>query len=112
MDEGTAAGVTAEGFGKNTKIAVQLHSGVLTNSILGKYDYEGGDLHYVLTYGDRSLTEPEYVAPAESQQEQTAPVETGDVLLYAGIGVVALAAIAGAVLLLLKKKKSPAGEAK
>ena len=112
IDQGAAIGVTAEGFGQNTNIKVQMHSGVLTNTILGKYDYEGGDLHYVLTYGDRSLTEPEFVAAAEPAALQEQKAGGGDILLYAGIGVIGLAAIAAVVLLLLKKKKSPAGEGK
>jgi len=116
MDEGTAAGVTAEGFGKNTKIQVQLHSGVLTNTILGQYNYEGGDLVYTITYGDRSLTDPEYVAPAEGiDTEQTTQTETedgGNTLLYVAVGAVALLVLAAVVLILYKKKKAPAGSDK
>lgn len=109
MDEGTAAGVTAEGFGKNTKIYVQLHSGVLTNAILGQYNYEGGDQLYTITYGDRSLTDPEYVAPAEDGTEQPTQTKTadgGNTLLYVGVGIIALAVIAVIILLITKKKKT------
>ena len=51
--------------------------------------------------------------PLETQTT-AAPVEPKDnsLLLYAGIGVIALLAVAGVVLVILKKKKSPAGEAK
>lgn len=109
MDEGTAAGVTAEGFGKNTEIHVQLHSGVLTNTILGAYDYEGGDQLYTVTYGDRSLTDPEYVAPAQQEQTDEAQNEAetgGNTWLYVGVGVIALAVIAVIIALLTKKKKA------
>lgn len=114
MDEGTAAAVTREGFGENTRVCVQLHSGVLTNTILGKYDYEGGDLHYVLTYGDRSLTDLEHDAPAEEEaapQPQQTAKET-DTWLYAIIGVISTAAIVIVVLLILKKKKPAVGSQK
>jgi len=110
MDEGTAAGVSLQGFGEETNIKVQLHSGILTNTILGAYNYEGGDLHYTITYGDRSLTDPEYEGPANIQTEASArqtPVKTGDVILYVAIGAVVLA-LAGVALILLKKKKADA----
>jgi hypothetical protein len=113
MDEGTAAGVSLQGFGKNTNIKIQLHSGVLTNTILGAYNYEGGDLHYTITYGDRSLVDPEYEGPSNvGTEEQTQQKTNGNIWLYAGVGVFGLAVIAAVVLLILKKKKSPAGEQK
>ena len=102
IDEGTAIASTAEGFGKNTHIEVQLAKGVLTNTILAAYDYEGGDLVYTLTYGDRSLTEPEYETPVTEEEEETPAKQ--NTWLYAGIGAFALVALA-AVLLVLKKKK-------
>ena len=88
------------------------HSGVLSQWVHGVYNYEGGDQHYILTAGDRSLTEPIPYGEESSAQVQTKPALTNDILLYAGIGVVALAAAAGVILMLLKKKKSPAGETK
>lgn len=113
MDEGTAAGVSLQGFGKNTNIKIQLHSGVLTNTILGAYNYEGGDLHYTITYGDRSLVDPEYEGPSNvGTEEPTQQKNSGNIWLYAGVGVFGLAVIAAVVLLILKKKKSPAGEQK
>ena len=96
------------GFGKNTEIHVQLAKGVLTNTILAAYDYEGGNLKYILTYGDRSLREPEYEAPVGPEEETPAPTAPGssqNTWLYVGIGLVAVIA-AAVVLLLLKKKKS------
>ena len=111
MDEGTAAGVSLQGFGENTNIKVQLHSGILTNTILGAYNYEGGDLHYTITYGDRSLTDPEYEAPTTAQtQQEEQKTEGGNALLYVGVGIFALAVIGAVVLLILKKKKSAPAE--
>ena len=113
IDEGTAIATTAEGFGKNTEIHVQLAKGVLTNTILAAYNYEGGDLKYILTYGDRSLREPEYEAPVGPEEETPAPTAPGgdqNTWLYVGIGLVAV--IAAAVVLLLLKKKKPEKAAK
>jgi len=106
IDEGTAIASTAEGLGKNTEIHVQLAKGVLTNTILAAYDYEGGDLIYTVTYGDRSLTEPEYEAPVAAETAEAAAGEAGQNLwLYAAIGAVGLLAAAAVVLAVLKKKK-------
>ena len=113
LDEGVAAAATAEGFGENTRICVQLHSGVLTNSILGVYDYEGGNLVYTVTYGDRSLTDSEYVEPTKPVDSATEEVQPktenrGNTWLYVGVGVIALAVIVVIVLILVKKKKTAA----
>jgi len=108
IDEGTAIGTTAAGFGKNTEIYVQLAKGVLTNTILAAYDYEGGDLVYTVTYGDRSLTEPEYETPVtqETPEENAQQPANGNTWLYVLIGVFGLAVVAVLVLILLKKKKT------
>ena len=50
----------------------------------------------------RSLTDPEYMAPVEEEKTGAA---VADVLLYAGIGVIAVL-IALVVVILLKKKKN------
>ena len=106
----------AEDFGPKTYIDLTLDSGVLTNRVFGTYDYEGGDCHYILTYGDRSLTDPETVPqteqPTQEQtQEQAQPrTETNDTILYVLVGVVALVIVA--VVLLILKKKKPAGAEK
>jgi len=119
IDEGRVCGTTAEGFGEDTEIHVVLHSGLITTTLIAAYDYEGGDCKYIVTYGDKSMTEIEpgaedLVAKPLETQTTAAPVEPKDnsLLLYAGIGVIALLAVAGVVLVILKKKKSPAGEAK
>ena len=83
---------------------MQLSGGILTNTILGAYDYEGGDLDYTVTYGTRSVTEPEYEAPLTEAAADEMKPGSSDVWLYVGIGAAALAAIGG-ILLLMKKKK-------
>lgn len=107
IDEGTAIATTAEGFGRNTEIHVQLAKGVLTNTILAAYDYEGGNLIYTVTYGDRSLTEPEYEPPVAAEtEEETAPQTNQNLWLYIAIGAFGLLAAAAVILVVLKKKKS------
>lgn len=109
--------LAGQGFGPKTHMQITLDKGVLTNRLYGAYNYEGGDQVYTVTYGNRSLIEPEVdpelqVLEAQTADDQTQAKSTGDIVLYAGIGVVALAAIAGAVLLIGKKKKSAVAEKK
>ena len=116
FDEGVAAAGTVSGFGENTKIKIQLHSGLLTDSLLAAYNYEGGDGVYTITYGTRSLTEPEYVAPETSAPEGSesgAETEAGEdtTVLFVGIGgIAAVVIIAAIVMVLTKKKKSATAE--
>lgn len=113
MGNQVALSTGTQGLTGDTELVITLHSGVLTQLFYGAYDYEGGDLHYTVTAGDRSLTDPEEVPGSQVQeQEQDTESASGDIWLYAGIGVVVLAAIAGVILVILKKKKSPAGEGK
>ena len=112
LDKTTTLSISSAGLGKNTEMGVTLDSGLLTQRLFGSYDYEGGDCVYTVTYGDRSLTDPEYdptmvVKPAENDQDQQKKSGT-DVLLYVGIGVIALLAV-GAVALVAAKKKSKEG---
>jgi len=116
LGETTVISACAEDFGKNTEIHVTLDSGVLTNRIFGTYDYEGGNCVYILTYGDRSLTDPEAVPqpeqPTQQPQEQSQPkTESNDTMLYVLVGAVALVIVA-VVLLILKKKKPAKAETK
>ena len=116
LDNLVTVAVTDQGIGPKTHMEVTLDKGVLTNRLYGAYNYEGGDQAYTVTYGTRSLTEPE-VDPELTVLEHTAEDEktqanTGDIWLYVGIGVIALAAIAGAVLMIGKKKKSAGAETK
>lgn len=106
--------VVGEQLGEKTHVAVTISSGVLSQYVLGIYGYEGGDLHYIITAGDRSLTDPEQVAEPEETQPQTQNQNQaeGNTLLYVAVGVIALIVVAAVVLILLKKKKTPAGESK
>lgn len=114
IGEKTTIGVKAEGFGQDTKIHVQLESGILTNTILGAYDYEGGDLHYTVTYGDRSLKEPEYEQPTAGTEDQTEQDAAGsfDIWLYVGIGLITGAIVAAAAAVISKKKKAAKAQQK
>ena len=106
LGETTVIAACAEDFGPKTYIHLNLDSGNLTSRVFGTYNYEGGDLDYILTYGTRSIDDPEAApaAAADQSQQTESSVNTGDILLYVGVGAVALAVIA-AVLILLKKKK-------
>ena len=100
----------AEGYGQDTYFNVTLSDGILTNRVLGAYNYEGGELNYTVTYGTRSYDEPEYEAPkaeGTTTTEQTQKATSGNIWLYAGVGAFALVAIAAVVLIVLKKKKTP-----
>ena len=110
LSEGSTVAIVNGPLGEKSYMEVTLHSGVLTNSLFGVYDYEGGDLVYTVTAGDRSLTEPEDVDwGTEDSDQQTKKAATGDIWLYAGIGIVALAVIA-AVVLVIKKKAGKTAE--
>ena len=112
LGQEVAMSVGYEGLGEKTHFGVTLDSGVLTNRLYGEYNYEGGNQVYTVTYGSRSFTEPEIDQTMKTASEEK-PANV-DVLLYAGIGIVALAAIAAVVLVVAKKKKAgkPAAESK
>ena len=101
--EDVVLGNIAEGYGKDTYFNVTLSDGVLTNRVLGEYDYEGGDLYYTVTYGSRSYTEPEIDTPDTETTDETQ--SAANVWLYTGVGVFVIA-VAAVVLLVLKKKKA------
>ncbi len=131
FSKGVIAYGTAAGFGKNTKIRIQIHSGFLTDVLLAAYNYEGGNRVYTVTYGNRSLTDPECAAveneeaDEEKNEEETrgeagkAPVTdtaqadrdevekkpATDTVLYAVLGVFILMVAAGMILLVLYQKK-------
>lgn len=100
MGANNAIATVAEGFGKDTFFNITLDSGVLTSRLLGAYHYERGeDGIYTVTYGTRSMTEPEAYAQPDADGSNT--------LLYIGVGAFAvLLAAAAVVLILLKKKKN------
>ena len=115
LSANTAVAIPAPGLGQKAEIDVYLESGKLTDLMIGRYDYSGGDGKYLVTYGDKSYTDPEGTPPAsESAQEpiepsgesvpQT-PEQTAEAswLLWAA-GAVVLAGILAAVIVLTKKK--------
>jgi len=112
IGEGSGIAVVNGPLGEKTHMEITLHSGTLAEHLFGVYNYEGGDLVYTVTAGDRSLTDPEayeYYQPEKETAQQDAQTEktgSSDVLLYVGIGVIVLAVIAAAVLVVLKKKKA------
>ena len=55
FDNLVTVAVFGQGFGPKTHMEITLDKGVLTNRLYGAYDYEGGDLVYTVTYGNRSL---------------------------------------------------------
>jgi len=110
-----------EGLTEAAKIDLVMHSGLLTQWIWGNYDYEGSDLSYTVTYGDRSVREPMYeeAAPEETidpteevtdPTEQTQPEEKKEnILIYAGLGAfIAVIAAAAVIVVLVNKKKAAA----
>ena len=119
LGEGTALAVTGEALGENSHVNVTLYSGVLSQWVFGVYNYEGGNLNYVLTAGDRSLTDPE---PYELEQETQPEEPTGETegtqgseiaetedntMLYVAIAAVAAVILLAAVaVIVIKKKKS------
>lgn len=103
LGEETVLAITGESLGEKAYVDITIHAGVLSQWVHGVYGYEGGDQHYILTAGDRSLTDPEPYGETEDTQTGEAPADS-NVLLYVAVGIAALAVIAGAVLLLRKKK--------
>ena len=113
MGPDVAFAITAEGLGENAHIELTLDSGVVTNRILGAYHYEGGNQVYTITYGDRSMTDPEYDASLAYKGEDgktgsdvNKKEASGDTWLYVGIGLIAVLIIAVGVILVVKKKKA------
>ena len=102
--------ITGQGLGEDTHIEVTLDSSVLTQRILGAYHYEGGNLVYTVTYGDKSMTDPEFDPnlPGDKEEAPVTPAETEktNTLLYVGVGIVALVIIALGAFLVIKKKKA------
>lgn len=100
--------ITGEGLGEEAYIELVLAEGYVTHQIQGAFHYEGSDQVYTVTYGDRSVTDPEYDASLVKTQEQTqeqTEKSGSDTLLYVLIGVFVLAVIAVAAVILAKKKK-------
>lgn len=101
LGEGTAIAIPGEGLTEGTYLPITLHSGLLTRQVIGVYNYEGENLQYLITVGNRSVTEPEQ----DGTEGKTALSGGNDWILYGAIGLFALAVIAVLVILLVKKKK-------
>ena len=113
IDEGTAVAVVGEAIGEKAYIKITLHSGVLSEHLFGVYGYEGGNLVYTVTAGDRSITDPEEYQYYQGPDDEAERDGNAAVWLYVGIGVIGLAAIAAGTVVVVKKKKvgKPAQEA-
>jgi len=117
LGEGSVMSIPGGVMGDDAYIHINLASGVLTRQLLGMYNYEGGDQDYIITAGNRSMTEPEQVAQEQTPEvDPTEPQPTepdnnekpGNGGLIAGaIAIfVALIAAAAAVIVLRSRKKS------
>lgn len=127
IGEQTTATIAKEGLSEGTLMNIKLHSGLLTQTLYGAYNYEGGNGEYMVTAGDKSLTAPEYdpdwnaqFNPTEPEMEPTeAPTGTDTELptgvnpliwIIAGGAAVAVVAIAVIIAAISKKKKTAAGK--
>ena len=116
LDAGVAVAIPGEGLAEGTEIHLQLDSGLLTQRVIGAYHYEGENLNYIITAGNRSLTDPEIpeTQPEETQPgtEETLGQETAaedNTILYLAIGgIAALILLAAAILVIVKKKSGKA----
>ena len=105
--------ITGEGLGQDAYIELVLAEGYVTHQIQGAFHYEGGNQVYTVTYGNRSIIEPEYDPNLVPQEETTDQASKGeeadksDIWLYVGVGAVALIVLATVAVLILKKKKTP-----
>lgn len=110
VGEQTTLTLEGDSLADGSYMDVALHSGLLTQKVFGVYDYEGSDLNYVITVGQRSVTDPEHLL----KSGETAGEQGGDanVLLYVGVGVFTLAIAAVAVILVAMKKKKTANATK
>lgn len=101
LGEGTAIAIPGEGLTEGTYLPITLHSGLLTRQVIGVYNYEGENLQYLITAGNRSVTEPEQ----DGTEGKLVQSGGNDWILYGAIGLFAVAVIAAVVILLAKKKK-------
>lgn len=108
LSNGTILAVTGEMLGEKSYVSLFLEEGVLSQWVFGVYNYEGGDQIYVLTAGDRSITDPEPYG--QSQETDDQPDEnkaaSDNILLFVGVGVIAVLTIAAVAVIGIKKKKA------
>ena len=111
MAKGTALAVTGEGLGKEAYVVLKLDSGLLSQRVFGVYGYEGGNQEYVLTAGNRSLTD---IEPADEPQVEKPIEDNNNNRMY--IGIIAFAVVAAAILVVVvavqskKRNKKKAGK--
>jgi len=108
--------IGAPGLTKGTKMNVELAEGILTNTLIGAYDYEGGNQKYLVTCGDRSVTDPEPIPGVQELNPEIEPTESVPDNGSNGVGVAGMIAIGVAVVAIViaalvaaatkKKKKS------
>ena len=121
--EQTAVAVDEKGLTGDTRMEITLCSGLLTQLLYGAYNYEGGDLNYTVTTGDRSLTDPEYDPTYNDQSTPEEPTEvpSGEgerdsgkaspvVWIAVGAGVIVLATAVIIITAIGKKKKTAAAK--
>lgn len=115
----TGVAIPAPGLGQKAYLDVFLQDGKLTDLVIGKYDYEGADGKYVITYGDRSYTDPETPPAAKQESPQTEPISQeqthqelpseekaeSNVWIFGVVGIAILAGAAVGVVSLSKKRK-------
>ncbi len=120
ISENTGVAIPAPGLGTKAYMDVFVQAGKLTDLVIGKYDYAGADGKYVVTYGDRSYTDPETPPAAEQKPPQTEsipqefapqklPTEekaASNVWIYAVVGIAVLAGIAAGAFALNQKRKN------
>lgn len=102
--ENAIVAITGESLTQGSQIQVRLQTGVLTQQLLGVYDYEGGDLVYTVTPGDRSITDPEHYA--ESNDPAQTDQSSNNTVLYIAIAGIAVLAAGAIALIAFKKKKA------
>ena len=114
----TCLAIPAPGLGQKADMDVFLESGKLTDLVIGKYDYEGADGKYVITYGDRSYRDPETPPAAKQESPRTEPIPQeqthqelpseakpeSNVWIFGIVGIAILAGAAGALFLSKKWK--------
>ena len=122
LGEKVSVAIDGDGLTEGAKIHVNLHSGLLTQWVWGSYNYEGGNGDYMITYGERSVTEPEYAQeeipevptgegtqePPETPTEDEKESPKSNIGLIAGItaAIVVIAAAAVVIVAVSKKKKA------
>lgn len=123
LDKDATIVITEPGLAEDTRIEVTLSDNVLTNRIWGDYDYEGGNLIYTITYGNRSVIDPEKNgAPQEPVEDPTqggaenvaTPTEDEKIEpkdntgMLAGIAAVVLVMAAAVIAIVVVAKKKSA----